>query len=38
MATAIDGATLIRVPGAAHLAPVEQPDAVTNALRELVLG
>lgn len=31
LADAIPGAELLRVPGAAHLASVEQPDAVTRA-------
>ena len=32
MAAAITGATLVIVPGAGHLANMEQPDAFNNAL------
>ena len=32
MAAAIAGATLVIVPGAGHLANMEQPDAFNNAL------
>lgn len=32
MAGAIDGATLVIIPGAGHLANLEQPDAFNNAL------
>lgn len=34
MATAIPGARLVVVPGAAHLAPVERPEEVSRALVE----
>ncbi len=32
MAAAISGATLVIIPGAGHLANMEQPDAFNNAL------
>jgi 3-oxoadipate enol-lactonase len=32
MAAAVPGAKLVTIPGAAHLAPMEQPEAVTTAL------
>jgi pimeloyl-ACP methyl ester carboxylesterase len=35
MAAAIPGATFVIVPNAGHLPPIEQPDAVTAALRDL---
>jgi pimeloyl-ACP methyl ester carboxylesterase len=35
LAAAIPGAVFVIVPGAGHLPPVEQPVAVTTALREL---
>lgn len=34
MAAAIPGARLVRVPGAAHLSPMERPKAVAEALSE----
>ncbi|MHB8507287.1 MAG: alpha/beta fold hydrolase [Candidatus Dormibacteria bacterium] len=34
MAAAIPGARLVVVPGAAHLSPVQRPDAVSAALRQ----
>ncbi|HEU5249275.1 MAG TPA: alpha/beta fold hydrolase, partial [Thermoanaerobaculia bacterium] len=34
MAAAIPGARLVRVPGAGHLAPMERPKAVAEALGE----
>jgi pimeloyl-ACP methyl ester carboxylesterase len=36
MAQAIPGAQLAIIPGAAHLPPVEQPTATTNALRDFL--
>jgi 3-oxoadipate enol-lactonase len=36
MAEAIPGATLAVIPGAAHLPPLEQPEAVNRRLREFV--
>jgi pimeloyl-ACP methyl ester carboxylesterase len=36
IATAIPGASLVIVPEAGHFAPLEQPAAVTQALRELL--
>ncbi|GAB1818283.1 bifunctional 3-oxoadipate enol-lactonase/4-carboxymuconolactone decarboxylase PcaDC [Herbidospora sp. RD11066] len=33
LADGIPGATLVELPGAAHLAPVERPDAVVAAMR-----
>ncbi|MEE1803404.1 3-oxoadipate enol-lactonase [Streptomyces sp. JV176] len=33
IADAVPGATLVELPGAAHLAPAERPDEVTAALR-----
>lgn len=35
-AASITGARFVEVPAAGHMAPVEQPDAVTDALRELL--
>jgi pimeloyl-ACP methyl ester carboxylesterase len=32
MAAAVDGARLVRVPGAGHLSPLERPDEVAEAL------
>ena len=36
IAAAIPGASLVIVPEAGHFAPLEQPAAVTQALRELL--
>jgi pimeloyl-ACP methyl ester carboxylesterase len=36
LARAIDSASLVLVPGAAHLLPAERPGAVAEALLELV--
>jgi pimeloyl-ACP methyl ester carboxylesterase len=36
MAQAIPGARLAVIPGAGHLSPVEQPDAVLTELREFL--
>jgi pimeloyl-ACP methyl ester carboxylesterase len=36
MVAAIPGARLELIPGAGHLAPVEQPDAVNAALRRFL--
>jgi pimeloyl-ACP methyl ester carboxylesterase len=36
MAQAIPGATLAVIPGAAHLPPLEQPEAVTKRMREFI--
>ena len=38
MAQSIAGAKLVTVPGAAHLSPMEQPEAVTSALRTFFAG
>ena len=38
MVAAIDGATLVRIPEAAHLAPVERAAEVTEALRSHLAG
>ena len=38
LADGIPGSTLIELPGAAHLAPVEQPGAVLDALRTHLLA
>jgi 3-oxoadipate enol-lactonase len=38
MAQAVRGARLAVVPGAAHLPPVERPEATTEALREFLEG
>jgi pimeloyl-ACP methyl ester carboxylesterase len=32
MTAAVDGARLLRVPGAGHLSPLERPDEVSEAL------
>jgi pimeloyl-ACP methyl ester carboxylesterase len=34
IAEAIPGAKLVRIPGAGHHSPLENPEAVTAALRE----
>jgi pimeloyl-ACP methyl ester carboxylesterase len=38
MAAAIPGARLARIPGAAHLPPMETPEAVTTLLRDWLAG
>jgi pimeloyl-ACP methyl ester carboxylesterase len=38
MVAAIPGAKLVRIAGAAHLAPVERPEEVTGALRAFLSG
>ncbi|HYM43063.1 MAG TPA: alpha/beta fold hydrolase [Steroidobacteraceae bacterium] len=38
MAAGIRGAHLVTVPDCGHLSPLEQPDAVTRALREWLAG
>jgi pimeloyl-ACP methyl ester carboxylesterase len=32
MVAALDGARLVRIPGAGHLSPLERPDEVAEAL------
>jgi 3-oxoadipate enol-lactonase len=36
MATAIPGARLVVIPGAAHVPPVEQPAETTSVIREFL--
>ncbi|MER6103248.1 3-oxoadipate enol-lactonase [Streptomyces sp. NPDC001832] len=38
IADAVSGATLTEIPGASHLAPAEQPEAVLTALRSHLTG
>jgi pimeloyl-ACP methyl ester carboxylesterase len=37
MAARLAQATLVRIPNAGHMAPVEQPDAVNKAIGEFVV-
>ncbi|MCJ2033389.1 alpha/beta fold hydrolase [Methylobacterium sp. J-068] len=38
MAALVPGARLVIVPGAGHMSPIEQPEAVSRALRAWLLG
>jgi pimeloyl-ACP methyl ester carboxylesterase len=38
MAEAIPGAKFVLVPEAGHLTPLEQPEAVTEAIRDFLLA
>jgi pimeloyl-ACP methyl ester carboxylesterase len=38
MAKAVKGASLVRIPGAGHLPPIESPEAFTRALVKFVDG